>query len=280
MSESNTGLRRSKRIQQNLSADKDITCEEISMNNSDVLNLASDSPNFMNTLLQLVNKVTDIVTTNADLKTKIRELEESNKMLLQRVETLETESGKWTAVEQKHMSAPAPDVIALSSKVADELEARREKVDNLVVQGLPETPSDDEDEQKASITELLQSIEVNNPSVTRAFRMGRRSADRPRPIKVICGNSVTKQSALSKAKKLKDLPVTHKFSRVFIRHDLTQLQREQDYIRRQERKRQQNGQTNTNARQRPNGRQDGRLPTNNNNSNNSVPGATNAVSLE
>ncbi len=47
------------------------------------------------------------------------------------------------------------------------------------------------------------------------------------PLKVYCGNSETR------AKKLKDLPPGHKHKRLFIRSDLTQLQRDQDFKKRQ-----------------------------------------------
>ena len=198
----------------------------------------TSSPRFMQTLLQLVLKVTDVLNSNSELKDRIKELEISNADLLQRIETLESDSNTWKNPSQPaHMKVPVPDMVALTSSVADELQDRKDKTDNLVIQGLPEIESDNETEQTNSVVGLFNSIGVVNPIVKRAFRMGRRSNDRPRPIKVFCGNTDTKESVLMKAKSLSRLPEGHKHKNVFIRHDLTKLQRDQEYNRRKERRR-------------------------------------------
>ena len=121
--------------------------------------------------------------------------------------------------------------MALTSTVADELQSRKEKEQNLVVFGLEESAehTESEDAVKEKVCNLLSSLEVPSPDISTVFRMGRRSPGRPRPVKVFCGNADTRSAALRNARKLKDLPNGHKHKKVFIRADLTKLQRDQEY---------------------------------------------------
>ena len=208
-----------------------------------------DNFDISSTLLQLVVKVTEVLTKNSELHDMVRELKDCNRSLIKRIETLEEKSGDWST-GQKHLSAPPCDVNALTSSVTDELIERQGKELNLVVMGLSEcnTPVNgtevSEEDEKRQVTDLLQSIQVNNPSITRVFRMGRRSEGRPRPIKVFCENKATRSNILTNAKKLSKLPEGHRNRKVFIRPDLTKLQRNQDFVRRQEARQQpHNGRT-------------------------------------
>ena len=64
--------------------------------------------------------------------------------------------------------------------------------------------------------------------------MGAVQPNKPRPIKVMCGDENTRRLTLENAKRLKNLPNGHPNKRVFIRPDLTYMQRQADYQRRQE----------------------------------------------
>lgn len=199
-------------------------------------------------LLQLVLKVTEVLSSYSSLKDEIRDLQseiktlkDTNKDLLERVEILENGSNEWSQNgNQRHLSASPSDINAMTAAVAEELQARDDKQLNLVIQGLPEhtaagaDPPTEDDEKDLVIKMLKDSTEVHNPQIVRVFRMGKSAPDRPRPIKVMCENSATRKTILTNAKKLKDLPVGHIHKKVFIRPDLTQLQRDLDYKRRQE----------------------------------------------
>ena len=199
------------------------------------------------TLLRLVVKVTEVLTANSNLQSEIKELRDCNITLLQRIETLEDKSGEWVNNSQP---VAMSDVSALVSTVADEMQARRDKELNLVIYGIEEPESDSESEDKNSVCEVLTTLQVESPNVTTVFRMGRKTSGRSRLLKVYCGNSETRQSALQRAKKLKDLPPGHKHRRVFVRSDLTQLQRDQDFKKRQETRSRQQGSAQPTNRQR------------------------------
>ena len=74
--------------------------------------------------------------------------------------------------------------------------------------------------------------------------MGRRT-NKSRPIKVLCENRDTQQAVLSNAKRLKN---SQQYNGVFIREDMTQLQRDSAYRKRQENRRQATDRTNMNNR--------------------------------
>lgn len=202
------------------------------------------------TLLQLVVKVTDVISSNADfqrtifeLKNEIKDLKECNRGLTERIVELENRSEEWSSVSTspKHATASPNDVMALTSAVSDEISERKDKEMNLVIQGLPEqeegegvTNAEAESKCLQNVCSLLESIEVPNPSISKAFRMGKRQSGRPRTVKVICSTQETRQKALSNAKRLKNLPEGHVNKKVFIRPDLTKLQRDIDFRRRQE----------------------------------------------
>lgn len=200
------------------------------------------------TLVELVNTLTQVLTTNSALQLELRtltsdhkKLQEAHQQLLERVETLEKSSGDWTQASTRRQHSTTSDLEALTCTVADELQARTEKQSNVVIYGLPELPSVDdqpatEEDEKKKVSDLLKDdLSITQPSVVRAYRMGRPRTDgRPRPIKVHLPDSTQKRTVLDNAKKLGKLPDTHAHKKVYIRSDWTAMQREQDYKRRQE----------------------------------------------
>ena len=108
----------------------------------------------------------------------------------------------------KHLRAPPEDISALTVNVADELSQRKEKELNVVIYGLPElvdTNADEpseEEEQEATSKFLTEQLQVADPSLTRTFRMGRRQAERPRPLKVMFSDATKRSDTLSSAKSL------------------------------------------------------------------------------
>ena len=198
-------------------------------------------------LLRLVDKITDLLESQTGLMAEIRELRsehkalrENNDRLLARIEDLENGDPSWSHHKgKKHLAASPADVNALTSDVADEMMARKEKELNVVIYGLEELECTDdedptEDEEKVATSEFLSStLKVEEPNLTRVFRMGRRRDDKPRPLKVMFSDSTKKAATLNSAKSLGRLPSTDKYRKVFIRPDWTKLKRDQDYARRQ-----------------------------------------------
>ena len=197
------------------------------------------------TLLQLVSKITDLITsnstltqTNIQLTSKVTELENNQKSLLERIEALEQRSGQWEGPKARPTGG---DIDAVTNLVSDEILARKEKELNLVIYGLAELESQDDEpvtdaDEQAKVEELLKTdLKVDQPGLTRVFRMGKKRtpSDRPRPLKVMFAAPGPRTQTLDKARDLGKLPEEHRLRKVYIRPDWTQMQRDQDYHKRQ-----------------------------------------------
>ena len=129
-------------------------------------------------LLKLVVKVTKVLAKNSEFQEEIRDLRQRNRDLLLPVENLEEKSGELTSREV-HQTASLSDVMALAATVADELQSRKDKDQNLVIYGLCEITADrdstvSEESEKEGACEFLTDLQVPSPNISTVFRMGRR----------------------------------------------------------------------------------------------------------
>ena len=72
---------------------------------------------------------------------------------------------------------------------------------------------------------MIQSVGGTESAVTRVFRMGRSIEGRPRPLKIILSDSDTKMKLLRGQRQL--VTQMQLRGRFFLRHDLTQQQRDE-----------------------------------------------------
>lgn len=113
------------------------------------------------------------------------------------------------------------------ASVLGELKLRQEKETNLVVYGIEE--KEGEEEEKATLNTLLRdTLGCENAEPIKFFRLGkpRDAGDKPRPLKVFMDNVDVKEKILRHTYKLRGLPADNQFRRVFVRADLTPLQRQ------------------------------------------------------
>jgi len=197
------------------------------------------SPDIAATLLNLVTKITDLLDKNSELTSELTEIKVNYKLLADRLDAIE--KGREMLGQSKHVTAPFNDVNSLTSAVTDEMISRKEKELNVVIFGIDEPPMDvdpltDEDEKLAVTNFLSDSLQIPNPQLTKVFRLGKRLPNRPRPLKVCFSDASKRKATLVKAKSLSRLPQGHKNRNVYIRPDLTKIQRDQEYVRRQKAK--------------------------------------------
>ena len=118
-----------------------------------------------------------ILTANSELNNQIRDLKDTNRNLLQRIEALENKTGEWTPQTHTH-TASVSDITALANTVAEEMQARKDKELNLVIYGIQEsaatTDEEMETDDKNSVCDVLNSLQVPTMNVTNVFRMGRK----------------------------------------------------------------------------------------------------------
>lgn len=124
--------------------------------------------------------------------------------------------------------------------IMNEINLRQEKRRNLVIYGIKESPdsdtgstaldsnsdtgSDDGKVQKL----FTDALGVTGVTLVRLFRLGkpRLPHEKPRPLKLFLESEEVKKKILDKTRKLKDLPDDDEFRRVYIRPDMTLVERE------------------------------------------------------
>ena len=199
-------------------------------------------------LLKLVNKITDLLDQNYRLSLEVNELkvkqhsaDERQNLLLKRIEDLENGKSGWIPSSNNSTE----NVQAIVSSVSDELAERKDKELNLVIYGLKEDASQDRPntdpdtrQQVSSLFENGLKCDVPYHDIDRAFRLGRPRppGEKPRPVKVFLRSPTARQKVLDSCKSLGKLPPSNSLRNVFIRPDLTKLQRQADFTRRQQSK--------------------------------------------
>ncbi len=230
--------------------------------NTDECSCGGAGANVTAALLDLVAKISDLITKITEQSTKMSEqsavisklqsevveLKSKQSTLLSRIEDVEDSRDDWVKKngKQDHATGSIADVSALTVKVADELSERKAREMNVVVYGMEELSDSEtdasEDEEKEAVTKVItEALKVQHPQLSRAFRLGRRQTNRPRPLKVVFSDGGKRQETLEAAKSLGRYPVGHRLRNVFIRPDWSKMQREQDYARRQAAKRTREG---------------------------------------
>jgi len=121
-----------------------------------------------------------------------------------------------------------------------EIEDQKTRAMNLILFNVPESSDESSTVRKEHdnkmLNELCRVIEVRDPEVKTNFRLGNKSNDKVRPLKIVFNNKKQRKDILDNAAKLKDIPTTHHLSRCIIAKDLTVQQRLQNKKRRSDRK--------------------------------------------
>ena len=131
------------------------------------------------------------------------------------------------------------DMSAINKKLDDiineptQVESRKM---NLVISGMPEI---DEFEDQDLVQRVLNLVDAKETPV-HVRRLGRADSERtrPRPIKVVMRTTEGKERALQNAVRLRNIEADSPFNprHIFIGKDLTQLEREREFKKRQDRR--------------------------------------------
>jgi hypothetical protein len=103
---------------------------------------------------------------------------------------------------------------------------------NLILFNVPESSDESSTVRKEHdnkmLNELCKVIRVRDPEVKTNFRLGTKSNDKVRPLKIVFNSKKQRKDILDNAAKLKDIPTTHHLSRYIIAKDLTVQQKLQN----------------------------------------------------
>ena len=178
-----------------------------------------------------------VVTMKDDFEKRIKELEESNKVLKDEVKTKDEEIERLKTADTQNKEIQKQH--QAMQKVVENHQTFLEKSDtfrrecNVVVYGLAESTEITDDEK---IKEVLQVIECQETIPEKCQRLGappdppdpnstgEERPSRPRPLLLMYKSRGEKSVILSKAKKLKD---SEQFKKVFIKKDQTPHERKE-----------------------------------------------------
>lgn len=165
------------------------------------------------------------------LQDRILELETKNANLESKVGHLSKLCQEATAGVSKNPIQPLEDTI-------EEASQRHIRRKNLIVAGLPEytdgSPKERSERDMTAIKAIATELGTMDLQPSGATRIGRINPPRPRLLRFKCSTFESKISVLKRSKNLRHSP---NFKTVFIKPDLTKLQREADTALRDELKR-------------------------------------------
>lgn len=176
-----------------------------------------------NCLQFICNKCRDVKPADQSEPTPADNTNERLALAIERLNvTLTAIENRVTGIENRieSLSTAIPTRVQVVNLIEETVE-QRENRSQLVVVGVPETDTDDDD----YLSGLLTTIGAANCPPAEIFRMGQASNERrsPRPIKMRFSRRWQRDQVLEKAKSLKDSSV---YPNVFIRPSYTAHERE------------------------------------------------------
>ena len=122
------------------------------------------------------------------------------------------------------VSHPPNDVVQLA---VEEIYERERRADNLILFNVTESTSDVVEERKdhdiGEVIDICKALDVDVSSkLEKPTRLGKKTEDQPRPLRVTVNDAEVKRKIRSKAKNLQNLPT---MSQVYIANDLTPIER-------------------------------------------------------
>ena len=116
-----------------------------------------------------------------------------------------------------------------ASKIVDEYRDKERRQWNLIVYNVPEPESANSTVRKASdrdfFNSLVNTIGVGPVDIADIVRLGSKTPNKIRPLRVQCNNMKQRRSVLANAKKLRDASSSI-FKKVYVNPDLSQKQRQ------------------------------------------------------
>lgn len=119
------------------------------------------------------------------------------------------------------------------------MEEREKRRCNVIIHGLVEkcdgSLRERQDHDDGSLQEIVQCLGVGHLVIAKSYRIGKQQMNKARALKVVFRDSFSKFEFLRKSKELRK---REKFRETYVSNDLTTHQRHEEYLLRQELRRQ------------------------------------------
>lgn len=197
--------------------------------------IESSEAKIVSTLRDDLTKISGLLES---LSKRVEDVELKNAALESRCATLEKNNSFLSAELSKLRSFSTSLGSEILEESVRESQNRIRRLQNVVVQGVPEAPTGSLEERKCRDLEqfegVLREMEISDYVISDVRRVGRKRSDGSRLMLVRMGNVDCKMRILNKSKCLKN---SQSMNRVFIKPDLTPMQQAQDKRIRDELKR-------------------------------------------
>ena len=182
----------------------------ISLNDIKIL-IENSKTEILQNIKNEVGRLSDMVEK---LVKRVDELDIKNNNLEQRCIQLE--------VNMKENASATP--------IFDELEERNRRKTNLVVTGIPEQTHGTAEERKQLDRQKIESLlkelhDLHGNMITHVFRIGRKTNDKDRLMRIVCNNENTKELFLSKVRQRK---LSDSWRGIYINPDRTKMQQQEE----------------------------------------------------
>ena len=171
----------------------------------------------------------------ASVRSEIQSLKESVLSLTVRVEKLEEENVKLKNQQQQQVPILPLDLDNTCSEMVNEFQQRERRKLNIIIVGAPEQATGSISERKAfdqeQCSELFDSIGLSRCNIKDISRIGKLSTERRRLLRVTLFDEEDKRFLITHSRKLRHVD---KFRNIYIKPDLTMLQRKIDFNLRKE----------------------------------------------
>lgn len=149
----------------------------------------------------------------------------------------QSSTNDWIQVQKSGKQVKKPnDQLIIANSTINELNERKKRAKNIIIYGVSESDKvsldDKEVEIKAKVLEIFTEIGVQDINFENVRRLRSKISDKPDPLLVNLADSNLQNKILISSKKLKLLP---SFKNIYISPDLTDAERQQDFILRTER---------------------------------------------
>lgn len=188
--------------------------------------IESSESKILSSLRSDLDHITGILES---LSRRVENIEQKNVALEKRYEELVKENSKLSEELSKMRDMSTSSKLEILEESVAESQNRMSRIQNIVLQGVPESDTGSVDDRMRQdterVNEVLREIGVSDTAISNVRRVGRKRKDGSRLLLVRVADVDGKRRILAKSKTLRN---SSSMSRVFVKPDLTPMQQAHD----------------------------------------------------
>jgi len=199
---------------------------------------------------RLLSSLQEVITSSitslkTSIESEVKSLHVKVSELTDRVQKLEIERSEphnsttnfnsdHTEVQSQPKLTSLPEITSTVMNILNEEKAKEKRKLNIIIHGVQESKSEESQERKVEDIEQVNSLfkkylEVD-VTVDNATRLGKKSNDKPRLLRIITPSEIVKKQIMQSSSKLRKESNPDWVKRIFITYDLTPKQQEENRV--------------------------------------------------